>query len=118
MMKLTLKTVDGDIVIREATMSVEERPAFTGEQLLMKFSEKVSDLMCSMTEQIIRSLVPDGVHAGTWARKHSLSVGIRKVRSGMKHMVIKDGEVVGEVAYRDGKVTSRVFIGRGYISES
>lgn len=96
---------------------VKSKLSCTSAELLQSFSNRVNDVMMAVTEEAISAVMPIGVNVAAWTRTHGVSVGIDCLPNKITHCVYKDGDMVAEVCYRNGVVRSKIFMGRGAMTE-
>lgn len=113
-MNFSLRTEVVDGIVKESMLVTQiPKRSQTPDEMLDHFGGKCAVLMSDMMEAVINSFIPDGVHYDNWLRAHSLHIDVSMIKDGIKHTLLRDGETVAEIKYRDGKVSSRVFMGRG-----
>lgn len=112
-MQISVKTTTGENT-KESVLKVNSSKVFSPNELIEKFSDRVSLAMEGMLRQIILSHVPDGVVLDSWARSHCVTISVSDIRNGVKHEVFKDGRQIAKIVYRDGFITSKVSVGSGF----
>jgi hypothetical protein len=96
---------------------VKSKLSVTAEGLLKAFSERCGDTMWAITEEAIRSVMPEGANIASWTRKHGVHIGIDELPNKVRHRVFKDGDLVAEVFYKNGTVYSKIHMGRGELMD-
>jgi len=120
-MKLKMVTCSDTGLWKESALDISEKDVnrlapMSAEEALERFQSRLLTLMEDFTEAAIASLVPEGVSIDAWIDRHNISV----IRDGgansreMSTVVVKDGEKVIEVRFKNGKVLAKVGLARGF----